>query len=353
MAYKIALVDASPSDDAEFRRLLGQVLPRLDRRWEPSAFADADLVVVDIDSVFGHMTWLRVHGAGKRAAAFTKLPDPKESDLILRKPLNADGLAALLTRYAADESAPMIPPASLPPVRATVSAPNTVATPEALAPVATRPGVTTPRPSTTTPLSPEPVPVPRDLNLIDFLTGSMLTGPVRLVSAGAPELVLDPKNQQFHVASTSLRSLAPYCTRVLKVTDWQALGPPEFDKSRNAAPGQPYARLLWFCTLMLSEGRLLPELDANARYKLARWPQIEREFPKHFRIATVMMKQLATLPEIAEGAGSSQADVVDFINAYHTIGFVENDIAKPTEPVDPSRGGVLSRLRNPFGRGST
>lgn len=358
MTYKIALVDANPVDDAEFRRLLGQVLPRLDRRWEPSAFADADLVVVDIDSVFGHMTWLKVHGAGKRAAAFTKLPDPKESDLILRKPLSADGLTALLAQFAAGAPLPAVatPP---PPARAVdkgtaalVPRPSiTSESPNADARPASPRKALEPSPATAAVAAPESV-RPRELNLVDYLTGAVLTNPARLASDGAPDLVLDPTSQQFHAAATGLRALAPHCARALKASDWQTLSPTELDKARTVASGQPYSRLLWFCTLTLSEGRLLPALDSNARYKLARWPQIEREFPKHFRIATIMLKQLATLSEIAEGAGSPLPDVIDFVNAYHAIGFVENDMAKPAETADGTRGGVLSRLRNPFGRGA-
>ena len=51
-------------------------------------------------------------------------------------------------------------------------------------------------------------------------------------------------------------------------------------------------------------------------------PQIEREYPKHFRIATVMMKGPAKLTEIAEQSGASLGDVTDFVNAGLATGVV-------------------------------
>ena len=61
---------------------------------------------------------------------------------------------------------------------------------------------------------------------------------------------------------------------------------------------------------MRDDGRLRAGLDPHATYKLSRWPQSEREFPKHFRIATVMLKQAHLLDEIASESGAGVADVV-------------------------------------------
>ena len=55
---------------------------------------------------------------------------------------------------------------------------------------------------------------------------------------------------------------------------------------------------------------------------LTKWPQIEREYPKHFRLATVMMKGPALVKEIAEQAGVGEAEVIDFVNAGLVTGAV-------------------------------
>jgi hypothetical protein len=67
--------------------------------------------------------------------------------------------------------------------------------------------------------------------------------------------------------------------------------------------------------LAAGEGKLAPGYDPNQKYKLLKWPQIEREFPKHFRIATAMMKGPQLLTEIAEGSTVPLTEVIDFVNA--------------------------------------
>ena len=86
---------------------------------------------------------------------------------------------------------------------------------------------------------------------------------------------------------------------------------------------QPLARLQWYGGLLAGKGKLLPGFDPTAQYQLRKWPQTEREFPKHFRIATAMMKGPATLDEIATASGVPLEDVVDFVNANLATGFAE------------------------------
>jgi len=178
-----------------------------------------------------------------------------------------------------------------------------------------------------------------------------MLAPVRLHSEGAPDLVLDPHNKTYY-ADGSVRALGAHCARVLALEDWHEVDPAEIARLQASGKGQPYARLLWLAHALGSNGQLAHGLPGNGRYKLSRWPQIEREFPKHFRIATVMMKQPATLGEVAEQSGATLADVIDFTNAYHATGYIEVEgapgAAAPTQR-DTGRGAILSRLRNPFG----
>jgi len=67
---------------------------------------------------------------------------------------------------------------------------------------------------------------------------------------------------------------------------------------------------------------LLPGFSPGKKFLLTKWPQIEREFPKHFRLATVMMKGPALIKEIAELSGVTQAEVADFVNAGLLAGSV-------------------------------
>ena len=99
---------------------------------------------------------------------------------------------------------------------------------------------------------------------------------------------------------------------------------------------------------MAGNGTLLPGLDPQDRFQLLKWPQTEREYPRHFRIATQMMKGPATVADIAQGSGVPEADVTDFVNANLATGFATPVVEAPPQPEEPAkpRGGLLGRLRN-------
>ena len=121
--------------------------------------------------------------------------------------------------------------------------------------------------------------------------------------------------------------------------------PGELEKARADSGSQPYVRLRFLCGLAMGDGSLIDGLKADDKYKLLKWPQIEREYPKHFRIATVMMKGPQTPAEITEGSGAGASEVADFINAYLAAGIAEVDVP-PAEPeAAPAPKGFLGRLR--------
>ncbi len=76
-----------------------------------------------------------------------------------------------------------------------------------------------------------------------------------------------------------------------------------------------------------------------------KWPQTEREFPKHFRIATAMMKGPATLEEVTATCGVTAAEVADFVNANLATGYAEPYRDPEPEPEPQKSGGLFGRLR--------
>jgi hypothetical protein len=350
MSKRVSLQGAGDGDAERLRQVLEQSAAELTSTWKFYNGADTDLLIVDIDTVYGHMDWLRAHSSGKPVAVLTEHAQFGDADLILHKPLTAANLIDVLNRAdplildrpeVARPESEYSPDSNPPPARPAPPAP-------AAKPVAA--AVVVPPPPAPAPPPPEP---PRERRLSDWLSDGVLSSPVRLREDGAPELVLDPIGRTFH-ADASLRALAPYCARTITREQWQDVSTAELATLQAAGKAQPYARLLWLCHALGSNGHLASGLDINAKYKLARWPQIEREFPKHFRIATVMIKQLASLTDIAEQSGAPLADVIDFTNAYNAIGYIEIEgVASSAAPVqrDSGRGAILSRLRNPFGGG--
>ena len=64
-----------------------------------------DHVVVDMDSLYGPMSWLRLHAAGRKVIGLTSL-ERSQTDYRLPYPINASDLSVLLSEIAAGQAAP-------------------------------------------------------------------------------------------------------------------------------------------------------------------------------------------------------------------------------------------------------
>jgi len=326
----IAVTGVNEHDAARFATLISRHRHKLDCSWESAQAADADLLLVDIESAYGQMDWLRARSRGRLVIAYTSAAEPLEPELSLRKPVASAELIALLNRVGAGiEGRPQTTNA-LQPANAPTYEPASAAVEPNVDPVPA-------------PRSPSPVVVATFLidELLSAVEGS--ERPMRLVAEGLPSIIVDPVHQRWH-AGVSLKALAGWCKRPLSRDQLVSLDAAEFANAIEILPGQPYSRLVWFARLTRSEGNLDPALPADARYRLNRWPQVEREFPKHFRIATAMMRGTGTVDEIAAQSTAGVGDVVEFINAYHAIGYVECESSAASAPAG-DRSGLLDRMR--------
>lgn len=309
--HTFGIVGADEPLRARICALLDEQPQRLDGRWRLVERTAADLLLVDTESVYGHMDWLRERANGRLVAACASQPDPYRGEFHLPKPVLAADLAALLNQVGALLSA-TAPEEEAPP-------PDAVAQPESVSP-----------------------PSPSPASLLDLLEGpTAVEGRCRLAAEGRPELLLDPTARHWY-CDGGLRPLAGWYAQPLPADAVRPLPAHEFGATvANLAP-QPYSRLIWLAHLLRGGGRLDPRLDPAARYKLAAWPPSEREFPKHFRIATAMLRQAATLEEIAGHSSATPADVADFVNAYHAIGYVE---ISPAPAAEAPQRGLFARRR--------
>lgn len=305
----ICIVGASEQVHARLAALLDEHRAQLVARWRMAERAGADLLLVDAESVHGHMDWLREKANGRLVAACTSQPEAYKDELWLSKPIVAAELVELLNRVGA---------------RAAASAPSDEVDPYAI----TQP---VPQPKPTAPAS-----------LLALLEGTDAGQRLCLAADGLPTLLLDPASRRWR-AEGNLKSLAAWCSRTLGDGDVRHPTPDEFDAAAANLPAQPYTRLIWLAHLTRGGGRLDARFDPESCFKLASWPQSEREFPKHFRIATAMLKQAGTLEDIAARSSASVGDVADFVNAYHAIGHVE--VSAPAMAVETSQRGLFGRMR--------
>ena len=347
-------------------------------KWTLVGGDEADYVVVDMESLYGPMSWLRLHAAGRKVIGLTR-GERSQTDYRLPHPASATDLAVLLrdiagnarataTHAEASEappaaSTPAPSPADVLPVAEAVRPDMTEAAPDeapAMVHAPVDPQAEDPAPPAATESKPEhepqpePAPEPEpepvaapERSLHAWLAEGGLPGRVRLQRDGSPTLLIDPAAKVWHGA-TALKAMAPYFEGSYALEDFET---PDADTwARDRAPlgeAQPWSRLLWLAGLASGKGALLPGLDPDGQYRLKKWPQTEREYPKHFRIATAMMKGPATVAEVAEASGVAREDVCDFVNANLATGYAEPaaDPAADT-PAPASRGGgLLDRFR--------
>ena len=149
--------------------------------------------------------------------------------------------------------------------------------------------------------------------------------------------------------TATLKPLAAYFDGSLLIEDFETPDAAAWEsEAAKLGAAQPLSRLQWLGGLLGGHGALLPGHDPDGKYRLVKWPQTEREYPKHFRIATAMMKGPATVSEVAEASGVAQEEVADFVNANLLTGYAEFVPPAPAEPDTPPQkpaGGLFGRIR--------
>ena len=259
------------------------------RHWRLTGEAEADVVMVDADTLGGHMTWLKLVGAGRITVACSATPVRPEATsgtLHLCLPATADSLGAVL----AHARAKLQPAASAIPAQPTTGAPAAAShVPSAGAPK----------------------------RVCDLLLDD--AGLPLRIEAGERSIVIDPQLDRWY-GENALKPL----TALLHSPAHAAMTPdPAALTAARAGTGQPLARLRWFAALLADPGALPQGARAESRLRLTRWPEIEREFPRHFRIASALLRHPATVAEIAEQTGVEPADVADFARAAQVRGMLE------------------------------
>ena len=336
------------SDAEQLAALFQEINRRSGNRWTLAGDADsASVLVIDVDTLYGHMTWLRAQSSGQTIVALTG-GETADADHVLSRPVTAEAMRRVLHGLSAAHpptSAPSEPapvPAPPPAARAaetiTDAAPAPAKAPEAQTPPAVE--------------RPAPVPVqtpvpdrPTGRRLIDLmLSGEAGDGPCRLELPGLPPLLFDLTRKVF-LCSSGIKTYLPHAQAILGNGAIERISNDEFDtRRREIGDAQPIGRLLWLAALGGSGGEI-PGAAPDARYRLNKWPQIEREFPRHFRIATAMMKGFQAPSELAEQSGAAVAEVNDFIAASLVSGHAEVEAPASAEAAAPAQKSLLERLR--------
>jgi hypothetical protein len=382
MPLTLGLTGMDPATEAELTAAFAEANARLGEPWQLVPEGAADHIVVDMDSMYGPMSWLRLHAAGKHVIGLTAAART-QTDYSLTRPVDGHQVERVLAAVAhragvdavaaaADAGAPGADDVRADARRGGDAAPGKDTEPAPLAskdahvdqgPVPA--GLTqAPAPQDQLPEEmagnaseavsvPEPEPVAAAVEpparppvFVDWLAPGALPGRARYRRDGGARLLVDPVAHTWH-GPAALKEVASAIRGEVHGDAFEAIDDAAWDtESAAAGAAQPLSRLLWLASLVAGDGQLLPGLDPAGRYTLNKWPQTEREFPKHFRIATAMMKGPATVDEIAQASAMPAADVADFINASLATGYAEAvpEVAEAPAP-PPKPAGLLGRLR--------
>lgn len=389
MGLTLGITGMDRATEARFRSAFEQAASGLGGHWRLANEGEAEYVVVDMDSMYGPMSWIRLHAAGKQVIALTSSART-QADHLLAQPFDAGSLADLLRsiggpaaatpapRIAEPQAEARVAPQAEPPAEPAASvAPASPPPPpaaEPALPVAAPPSHATPAPAPADELPeervfaadeesappPEPAavvepaapiadPLPaaaaREATLADWLAPGALSGRWRFERGGIA-LVFDADARTYH-GSATLKPLAPVFAGAVARDDFAPLDAGAWpDASARLGAAQPLSRLQWLGGLLAGNGALMAGFDPASRYRLVKWPQTEREYPRHFRLATAMMKGPTTVPELATAAGVGDGEAADFINANLATGYAELVVDTPPEPAEPARaGGLFGRMR--------
>lgn len=359
MALTLGTTGMDSSTQAEVTTAFKAANADLGGHWTLIADDNADYVVIDMDSLYGPMSWMRLHAAGRKVIGLTSV-ERSQTDYRLMRPINASDFAVLLSEIAGDapaSEAADAPVASTPAPRPSDQLPKPQMLREDKIEASPAPSpVMAPTPATTIEPAvlpePEPDPAPDmtqlpDRTLASWLAGNGLERRVRLQRGDAPVLLIDPRSKVYHGPST-LKPLTTCFEGTLLVEDFQTPAATDWEgEAAKIGEAQPLARLQWLGGLLAGHGKLLAGNDPDGQYRLTKWPQTEREYPKHFRIATAMMKGPSTLDDIAAASGVDGAEVADFINANLVTGYAELVLPTAPEPESPAKqsGGLFGRMR--------
>ncbi len=354
--HNICFAGLSRDEEAQVTAVFQQANARLGNQWTLTPENAAGVLVIDMDSMYGQMSLMKAIGSGQILVALTA-SGRAETDYVLTRPVTAEALVQLMAQIdgkapapAAAPAAPSAPEPAPAPARTAPDVPAservTGPTPVVVAPLAASPAPAPAPVAAAADPEPAPAPVrPADPRLADLLRPGALSGPVRLQLTGAADLVLDPATQTY-LAGSALKPLLPYCAAILRDADQHPVAPADLPAIAASLGGaQPWSRLAWLCALSSGNGALMPGFSPNDKYKLLKWPQTEREFPKHFRIATVMMKGPASLTEIAELSTTPLSEVIDYVNACLASGVAEPESGLPPAADAAKGGGLLGRFR--------
>src|SRR6188768_4125891 len=95
----------SRDDLAKAHQMFAQANADAGGRFELAPEGDAQVLVIDMDSMYGHMTWLKAQAGGKTTVGLTS-GERCETDYMIKSPMSTDALRGLLAQLGSGQAEP-------------------------------------------------------------------------------------------------------------------------------------------------------------------------------------------------------------------------------------------------------
>ena len=297
----LAMTGMDASTEIELERIFNQVNTRLGGHWTLTTLLEThtQYVVVDMDSLYGSISWPQLAAQGKHIIGLSA-SHKVATEFHLARPIDPMAFEALLKNIDQGTSTHSDIPHSSPISLSTM--------------------LNTPPPLHTDALQ---TTQPATLTLAKWLDAGQIMQRGKFTR---DDLVLyvDMINKTWH-SSAPLKSLEHFFFGTINDGDFTPLSLGQWSTEVKAlGAAQSLDRLQWLGALLDSSAISKYEQHPFDKYQLIKWPQIERDYPRHFRIAKMMMmKGPNTLHRIANMTGINADEVACFIHAYKQHGYID------------------------------
>ena len=281
-SFRLSTASVSSKDLRVLKSLLGLSEARSDQRWEIDPEGEGgDAVLVDVDNPDGAAIWPELEQQARPAVALSKRRD-FPARLVLRKPIRSQQLMRLLRE---------------------------------LVEAAQRPRREDEWPVIGFGDDGSPLP------LAEHLRRHNWDQPVMIGGDYLPELVIDPGAGIWY-SGASDRELAHLLRRRFALDDARPLSSHELVEHTEGLEQQNLTNLKWRAGLALSNGALHPDLVGDIRFMLPQVPLQALSDTAYSRQARVLIRKPVGVRELAEASNADRSDVIEFLNACHTCGFL-------------------------------
>lgn len=145
--------------------------------------------------------------------------------------------------------------------------------------------------------------------------------PVQIMVGAAPGLIIDPGSGVWYYGGSD-REMSELLATRMRRSNVNGVSSHQLVELTGRLEQQNLSNLKWRAGLGLSDGALHPDLAGTVRFMLPQVPLQALSDTAYSRQARILIKQPLLADELVSASGADRDDVAQFLNACHTCGFL-------------------------------